>query len=101
AAIGKMHFNSNLTHGFALRVDNPDYNKHLRARGKQPLPAGVEVMPPWKPFVDPARIWLNSAVRPFAAVDADMSGTYFAHRAMEYLHNRKDKPWFLMVSFYE
>src|SRR5262249_27758741 len=34
AAIGKMHFNSNLTHGFDLRLDNPDHAKWLAQRGK-------------------------------------------------------------------
>src|SRR6185295_7459290 len=65
------------------------------------LPAGVQVQPPWKPFKDPARIWLNSACRPFAAADADMRGTYFAQQATKYLQERRNKPFFLIASFYE
>src|SRR5262249_6631075 len=30
AAIGKMHFNSDLTHGFEHRLDLPDYRKWLK-----------------------------------------------------------------------
>jgi arylsulfatase A-like enzyme len=59
------------------------------------------VQPPWRPFRDPARIWLNSACLPFGARDEDMTGTFFARQAALYLHQPRDKPFFLMVSFYE
>jgi choline-sulfatase len=101
AAIGKMHFNSQLRHGFDLRLDLPDHQAYLKEKGKKPLPDGVEVQPPWKPFKDPAAVWLNSACRPFGAADADMPGTFFAERAAQYLADRGGRPFFLMVSFYE
>jgi choline-sulfatase len=105
-----MHFNSNLKHGFDSHVDLSEYQKWLEVKGKQPVPSGIDTQPPWKPFRDPARIWLNSAVLPMAAVDADMSGTFFASRAAEFLAERGGArpgqaaaraPFFLMVSFYE
>lgn len=71
AAIGKMHFNSNLKHGFDLRLDAPDHRKALRARGTTPTDPAVALLPAWKPFHDPARVWLNADVRPLAA-DADL-----------------------------
>src|SRR6516165_3885104 len=46
AAIGKMHFNSNLKHGFDLRIDRPEHARHLEQYGKRPLPEGMEVQPP-------------------------------------------------------
>jgi choline-sulfatase len=102
AAVGKMHFNSNLKHGFDLRIDLAQHKAYLEKKGKSPLPKGVEVLPPWRPFKDPARIWLNSEVRPFGAVDEDMAGTYFARQAVQYLKERKKgQPFFLIVSFYE
>ena len=101
AAIGKMHFNSDLKHGFDLRIDQPQHQAWLQAKGKTPLPPGVEVQPPWKPFEDRASVWLNSAARPFGAVDADMPGTFFAQEAAKFLAERKGKPFFAMVSFYE
>jgi len=101
AAIGKMHFNSNLQHGFDHRLDLAEHQAYLKTKGKKPLPEGVEVQPTWRPFKDPASVWLNSACRPFGAVDEDMPGTYFADRAAKYLAERRDKPFFLMVSFYE
>src|SRR5579885_1225980 len=86
AAFGKMHFNSNLPHGFDLRLDLPEHRKHLAAKKRQPLPEGVAVQPP---------------CRPFAAHDEDMAGTWFARRAADYLMAKHDRPFFLLVSFYE
>ncbi|MFN0053335.1 MAG: sulfatase [Planctomycetales bacterium] len=106
AAIGKMHFNSDLRHGFELRLDLPDFQRLLKDRGARPVPAGIAVQPLWKPFRDPARIWLNSACLPSGAFDADMPGTWLAQQAAEYLTSRRDNaaasaPFLLMVSFYE
>lgn len=105
ASIGKMHFNSSFAHGFDLRFDMPEYIALLKERrtagGVATLPDGVEVLPDWKPFRDPARVWLNSFTRPYGAVDADMAGTIFADQAVKYLGTDRMKPFFLMVSFYE
>ena len=100
-SIGKMHFNSNLKHGFEIRRDIPQFRAILKKRGAQPLPEGIEVLPKWKPFRDPARVWLNGIHRPYGAVDADMAGTWFAEQAAEYLNQQHEKPFFLMVSFQE
>ena len=101
AAIGKMHFNSKLKHGFDLRLDLEQHQEWLAAKGKRSLPPDVEVQPAWKPFRDPASIWLNSRCLPFGGVDADMAGTWFAQQAVEYLQRPREKPFFLVVSFYE
>ncbi|MFH1923316.1 MAG: sulfatase [Planctomycetota bacterium] len=101
ASIGKMHFNSALKHGFDLRVDHPEHRRWLRERGRRPLPEGVEVLPPWKPFVDPARLWLNGIYVPYGAWDAEMAGTFFAQEGAKFLAQKREKPFFLMVSFYE
>ena len=101
AAIGKMHFNSDLRHGFDLRIDMPEYQKWLQAQGPEELDEDLEVQPPWQPFKDSAREWLNSACRPMGLSDRRMNGTYFAEQAAEYLQAPREKPFFLMVSFYE
>jgi choline-sulfatase len=101
AAIGKMHFNSDRKHGFDLRIDQPQYRQWLQKKGAEPLPKDVEVLPSWKPFKDHARVWLNSGVQPFAATDADMAGSFYGREASKYLEQKRDKPFFLMVSFYE
>jgi choline-sulfatase len=59
------------------------------------------VQPPWKPFKDPARIWLNADCRPIGNVAGQMAGTYFARQAAEFIEREHKKPYFLMVSFYE
>ena len=100
AAIGKMHFNSALSHGFEQRIDQPDHRKLLKQHPTAPLPPDIQVLGQWKPFRDPARVWLNSGTLPTAARDAEMAGTYFALEAARYLKESRE-PFFLTVSFYE
>ncbi len=101
AAIGKMHFNSDLAHGFDLRLDAPQYRRWLNAQPRMPTPEGVLVQPPWRPFKDPARIWLNAEARPIDTPEAQMDGRWYAERAAEYLLAERAKPFLLMVSFYQ
>ncbi|MBX7074296.1 MAG: sulfatase-like hydrolase/transferase [Pirellulales bacterium] len=101
AAIGKMHFNSQLQHGFDHRIDLPEYRQWLTQQPSLPLPTGVETLGVWRPFRDPASVWLNAACRPFASVDARMSGAYFAAQADQWLRQSRAAPFFLVVSFYE
>jgi len=101
ASIGKMHFNSDLKHGFDLRVDTPEHRAWLKRQPVTPPPADVAFQPPWRPFKDPARVWLNSACLPVDQTDAQLDGSFFAHQADEYLAGPRAKPFFLMVSFYE
>lgn len=100
AGIGKMHFNSDLKHGFDLRIDTPEYRTWLAKRPPD-ASSDLPVQPVWRPFKDPARIWLNAEVLPIGQADARMEGTYFAEQAAEYFEQPRDKPFFLMVSFYE
>ncbi|MEA1951175.1 MAG: sulfatase-like hydrolase/transferase [Planctomycetota bacterium] len=101
AAIGKTHFNSGLKHGYDSLINHPQHRQWLKRRGAKPLPKGVEVLPKWKPFRDHARIWLNGMYDPFGAVDADMPGTFFARRAAAFVEQKRDRPFFLFISFYE
>ena len=100
ASFGKMHFNNQLKHGFEQRLDLPDWNRSLRQRGHTQIPPGVEVLGPWKPFRDPASVWLNAAAAPYLMA-ADMHSTFFAEAAERFLATRREKPFFLMVSFIE
>lgn len=109
AAIGKMHFNSELTHGFQKRIDLADFRRLRAAAGLAPpgsprdLPADAgPVLGLWRPFADPARVWLNSEVLPYAAAEADMPATFLAEQAIGWLAEQTgEEPFFLMVSFYE
>lgn len=100
AAIGKMHFNGPLDHGFEQRIDQPQFRQRQEAHPPAPLPDDLAVLGPWRPFRDPASSWLNAARLPYAARDADMAGTFYAQQAAERLQST-DQPFFLVVSFYE
>jgi arylsulfatase A-like enzyme len=54
AAFGKMHFNSARKHGFDIHLDLADHNRYRKENPARPVPAGIGVLPPWKPFRDPA-----------------------------------------------
>lgn len=101
AALGKMHFNSNLRHGFECRLDLPDHRQWLAQQAVPPLPKGLPVLPIWRPFRDPAAIWLNSGCLPYGATDQYMASTWIAHEAARWLKQRSERPFFLFVSFYE
>jgi choline-sulfatase len=97
AAIGKMHFNGPSTHGFALRLDTEDWNEYLREHP----PRGGDHRRPWRPFRDPAAVWLNAGCRPAGLPTGSMQSTYLVDRALEYLQQRGDRPFALIVGFHD
>jgi choline-sulfatase len=101
AAFGKMHFNSNLSHGFRVRADRPQHAAMLKARGAQPLSDDGSTLGPWRPFKSPAREWLNSMTWPYPAVEGDMPSHFFVDEAEKFLTADRDGPFFCIVSFYE
>lgn len=100
-AIGKMHFNSQLTHGFDHRVDRADHRRRLEQKPPPPVPSNVRVKPPWRPFRDPARIWLNAENLPLGVRDEDSEGAFFARAAIKFLEQPSTEPFCLWLSFYE
>jgi choline-sulfatase len=97
AAIGKMHFNGPSTHGFAERIDLADWEGHLRIHP----PRDGDRRRPWRPFLDPAAVWLNAARRSAGLPIESMSATYFTERALDFLKRSVDRPFALVVSYYE
>ncbi len=100
-AIGKMHFNSQLNHGFGYRIDTPDYQKHLDQYPPKILPEGTRIKPVWKPFQDPARIWLNADGLPVGYMDADSEGPYFSARTVDFLRKNKTNRFCLWLSYHQ
>src|SRR4026208_2084257 len=98
-AVGKMHFNSDLKHGFDYRFDKADHQKYLEEHPPQPLPGGTKVKPVWQPFKDPARMWLNADGLPVGLRDADSEGTYFSTKAIEFLRSTQNNRFCLWVSY--
>jgi arylsulfatase A-like enzyme len=96
-AIGKMHFNGPSRHGFAVRVDTADWEDELKAHP----PKGGDNRRPWRPFIDPARQWLNAGHEPAGLTVESMQSSYFIDRAIGFLKERHSKPFAMIVSFYD
>jgi arylsulfatase A-like enzyme len=106
AAFGKMHFNrpaESGLHGFDLMMTENEITKAWNAEEKpRPIPEDIRTKPAqWRPFQDPARIWLNGDKLPYARYDAEMRGTYIGRKAIQYLEENRDKPFALWTSFLE
>ena len=106
AVFGKMHFNRPAEpglHGFDVMVTEAESTRAWNAAVKPtPVPPDIRTKPAqWKPFKDPARIWLDGEKLPFARYDADMRGTYIGHRAIDYMEQNRNQQFALWVSFQE
>jgi arylsulfatase A-like enzyme len=97
AAIGKMHFNGPSAHGFDLRIDTAEWERSLRER----RPRGGDQRRPWRPILDPAREWLNADARAVGLPADSMQSTFFVDRAIEFLKEKRTRPFAMIVSFYE
>jgi len=100
-AIGKMHFNNSLPHGFDYRIDAKDYHQHLKNNPPKKPPANLRTRPPWRPFQDPARIWLNADMLPSSHYEKDSEGTYYAQQAIKFLQENRDQRFCLWIGFHE
>jgi arylsulfatase A-like enzyme len=100
AALGKTHYYLPRPHEFDTRVDFAEYELLNPGAVQAALPRG-QVLGEWRPFEDPAAVWLNSAGLPYPAFDRDMFGTFLATLAGRFLEARRARPFFLYVSFYE
>jgi choline-sulfatase len=101
AAFGKTHFYAPQRGQFAVSVDYPDYRRWFSARGDAGIDQRIRTLGPWRPFLDPAAVWLNSAALPYPAMDAGMFGTYLSTQAAEFLRHSAAPPFFLYVSYFE
>jgi arylsulfatase A-like enzyme len=106
AVFGKMHFNRPAEpglHGFDMMLTEGEITRAWNAEVKpKPVPRDVRTKPAqWRPFQDPARIWLNADKLPFARFDAEMRGTYIGRRAIQFLEEAGNQPFALWTSFQE
>lgn len=99
--IGKNHFNSDQNHGFGLKIERNDYRAYREQNPGRAVPDTVDVRPQWKPFRDPARIWLNAEALPGDSYDADDIGTWYAQQTSQFLANHQDTSFCLVVGFHE
>lgn len=106
AVFGKMHFNRPGLpgmHGLDIAhtedVLTRDWERQVQPA---PLPPSIQTKPlPWKPFQDPARIWLNAAKLPYPRFETDMRASFQVDQVERFVEQHKDKPFALWVSFLE
>jgi choline-sulfatase len=106
AVFGKMHFNRPAEpglHGFDLMMTENEITKAWTAEvHPRAFPASIHAKPvEWRPFRDPARIWLNADKLPMARYDEESRGTYIARKAIEYLEENRNRQFALWTSFQE
>jgi choline-sulfatase len=98
AVFGKMHFNRPGTdgmHGFAKAMTEDRINQGWQKAVGRPRP-------PWKPFQDPARIWLNADKKAMPFRDEEMKSTWQLEQAKAWLtQNHKDAPFAMWFSIQE
>jgi choline-sulfatase len=113
AAVGKMHFNSKLKHGFDYRIDSEDHDAYLAENPARKPPPDQPYKPVWQPFRVPAREWLNADRLPGTGYphpadpenqglyDEDFLGTYFVRQAADFMAQHRDERMCVWLSFYE
>lgn len=113
AAIGKMHFNSDLKHGFDFRIDSRDHDALLTEQPARKPPADVPYKPLWMPFRVPAREWLNADRLPGTGYprpgdaenqglyDDDFLSTFFVRQAIDFMRENRNERMCVWLSFYE
>lgn len=99
--IGKNHFNNQANHGFDVKIQRKDYFAYRENNPGKAVPDTIAVRPPWKPFQDHARIWLNAEARPGGSYDADDIGTWYSKQANQFLLENQDSAFCLVVGYHE
>ncbi len=98
AWFGKTHFNSGLKHGFDEVLFIGQWRRWLKEQGQAVDDTSPDVLPKWKPFRDPARLWINGVYLPFGLRDELMWDTWFARRGEAFITAKHDRPWCCVVS---
>ncbi|MFC1569534.1 sulfatase [bacterium] len=101
AVIGKTHFNNNLSHGFDHRITHQHYQEHLKENSPKSIPDHIKTRPPWKPFQDPAQIWLNADSNPSALYDRDTESTFVIQETIKFIEKNQKSRFCLWVGFHE
>jgi choline-sulfatase len=100
AIIGKNHFNNNLNHGFSVKIERKDYLQNLKEHPAKPA-SDVKGRPTWRPFKDPAAIWLNAEGLSSGLHDEDEAGTFYAKKAIDFIQENKNNRFCLFLGLEE
>lgn len=104
AIIGKNHFNNrgkDISHGFDVKIESKEYKAHLQHNPPRNVPAEIKTKGHWRPFKDPAAVWLNAERLPVPYYDEDSEGTFYAKKSIEFIEQNKDKRFCLWLGFKE
>ena len=101
AIIGKNHFNNGLSHGFDQVIGRREWHQEMENREPRTIPDSIQVRPPWKPFRDHARIWLNSETLPGPYYDEDSYSSYFTRKACQFIEQNVDQRFCLWLDYNE
>jgi len=104
AVFGVMHFNRPSEpglHGFATVGTEDVIGAKWSKAPYDPVPPEIRVKPQWKPFADPARVWLNSDVLPYPRYERDMQSDVILRSAQDFLEAHTGTPFALWLSFPE
>jgi choline-sulfatase len=104
AVFGKMHFNvpgKPGLHGLDIAcTEDVTRRKWQQEVGPWPDHKDIPTKPKqWRPFRDPARIWLDADKLPFDRDYEHMEGTWIARQAVQYIREHKDDAFALWTSF--
>src|SRR5690348_9501652 len=102
AVFGKMHFNrpgAAGMHGLEIAQTEDVLTREWQAEAARPAPSDVRTKPlPWRPFKDPARIWLNADNLPYPRQEAEMRASFQLRQVERFLERNKDTRFALWVS---
>ena len=105
AVFGKMHFNvpgRPGLHGFEVACTEGEVTRLWKENVKpRPIPEGIATKPPWHPFKDPARIWLNADELPYPRYEQDMRSLYQLQQAEQFMEAHRTEPFAMWLSFME
>jgi choline-sulfatase len=103
--IGKMHFNQPGRpglHGFDMAWTEDVVTRQWQKEvGPAPAFPNEKTKPTWRPFQDPARIWLNAEALPFPRHTEQMRSSWVTRQACRFLEEHKNDRFALWVSFQE
>ena len=108
AIIGKTHWNNWAwgsiykdgmpDHGFDVIIENGVYRNFLEKNPPPELPEGMEF---YKRNNSNVAEWMNWRVLPHPIDDAHSMGTFFADKAIEFVKENRENPFFLWLAFKE
>lgn len=102
---GKMHFQRPPQpglHGFQTMMLEGELAKEWRRTVSQSaVPGAIAVQPEWRPFRDPASVWLNARKLPLARKASEMKAAFLVDKVISFLEDYRDEPFALWASFHE